>query len=81
MLYYKDDKALSDLVWLDPEATVNYIHTKILDKGIIARRGVVEKAFLEKKDKHLVRLLELEKVIYYNKNEDQYIIPGYLPLA
>ena len=81
VLYYKDDKELSDLVWLDPEATVNYIHTEILDKGIIERRGVVEKAVLEKKDKHLVRLLELEKVIYYNKNEDQYIIPGYLPLA
>ena len=81
VLYYKDDKELSDLVWLDPEATVNYIHTEILDKGIIGRRGVVEKAVLEKKDKHLVRLLELEKVIYYNKNEDQYIIPGYLPLA
>ena len=81
VLYYKDDKELSKLVWLDPEATVNYIHTEILDKGIIGRRGVVEKAFLEKKDKHLVRLLELEKVIYYNKNGDQYIIPGYLPLA
>ena len=79
VLYYKDDKKLSDLVWLDPEATVNYIHTEILDKGIIGRRGVVEKAVLEKKDKHLVRLLELEKVIYDNGQE--YIIPGYLPLA
>ena len=79
VLYYKDDEELSDLVWLDPEATVNYIHTEILDKGIIRRRGVVEKAVLEKKDKHLVRLLELEKVIYDNGQE--YIIPGYLPLA
>ena len=81
VLYYKDDKELSKLVWLDPEATVNYIHTKILDKRIIGRKGVVEKKVIEKKDEHLVRLLELEKVIYYNKNEDQYIIPGYLPLA
>ena len=79
VLYYKDDEELSDLVWLDPEATVNYIHTEILDKGIIRRRGVVEKAVLEKKDKHLVRLLKLEKVIYDNGQE--YIIPGYLPLA
>ena len=81
VLYYKDDKELSKLVWLDPEATVNYIHTKILDKRIIGRKGVVEKKVIEKKDEHLVRLLELEKVIYYNKYEDQYIIPGYLPLA
>ena len=81
VLYYKDDEELSKLVWLDPEVTVNYIHTKILDKGIIRRRGVVEKRVLEKKDKRLVRLLELEKVIYYDEKENQYIIPGYLPLA
>ena len=81
VLYYKDDEDLSKLVWLDPEATVNYIHTKILDKRIIGRKGVVEKKVLETKDKRLVRLLELEKVIYYDKKEDQYIIPGYLPLA
>ena len=79
VLYYKDDEDLSDLVWLDPEATVNYIHTKILDKRIIGRKGVVEKKVLEKKDERLVRLLELEKVIYDNGQE--YIIPGYLPLA
>ena len=79
VLYYKDDKYLSNLVWLDPEATVNYIHTEILYKGIIGRRGIIEKAVLEEKDKHLVRLLELEKVIYDNGQE--YIIPGYLPLA
>ena len=79
VLYYKDDDELSDLVWLDPEATVNYIHTKILDKRIIGRKGVVEKKVLEKKDGHLARLLELEKVIYDNGQE--YIIPGYLPLA
>jgi len=79
VLYYKDDEELSDLVWLDPEATVNYIHTKILDKRIIGRKGVVEKKVIEKKDEHLVRLLELEKVIYDNGQE--YIIPGYLPLA
>ena len=79
VLYYKDDEELSDLVWLDPEATVNYIHTKILDKRIIGRKGVVEKKVLEKKDEHLVHLLELEKVIYDNGQE--YIIPGYLPLA
>ena len=81
VLYYKDDKELSDLVWLDPEATVNYIHTKILDKRIIGRKGVVEKKVLEKKDERLVRLLKLEKVIYYDEKENQYIIPGYLPLA
>ena len=79
VLYYKDDEELSDLVWLDPEATVNYIHTKILDKRIIGRKGVVEKKVLEKKDEHLVHLLELEKVIY--DNGEEYIIPGYLPLA
>ena len=79
VLYYRDDEELSKLVWLDPEVTVNYIHTKILDKRIIGRKGVVEKTVLEKKDKHLVRLLELEKVIYDNGQE--YIIPGYLPLA
>jgi leucine-rich protein len=81
VIYYKDDKELSDLVWLDPEATVNYIHSEILNKEFIKKRGVVEKYLLPNKDKNLVRLLELEKIIYYNKNEDQYIIPGYLPLA
>ena len=81
VIYYKDDKELSDLVWLDPEATVNYIHSEILNKEFIKKRGVIEKYLLPNKDKNLVRLLELEKVIYYNKNEDQYIIPGYLPLA
>ena len=79
VLYYKDDEELSDLVWLDPEATVNYIHTEILDKRIIGRKGVVEKKVLQKKDQHLVHLLELEKVIY--DNGEEYIIPGYLPLA
>ena len=79
VLYYKDDKKLSHLVWLDPEATVNYIHTEILDKRIIGRKGVVEKKVLETKDERLVRLLELEKVIY--RNGEEYIIPGYLPLA
>jgi leucine-rich protein len=81
VIYYKDDKELSDLVWLDPEATVNYIHSEILNKEFIKKRGVVEKYLLPNKNKNLVRLLELEKIIYYNKNEDQYIIPGYLPLA
>ena len=81
VIYYKDDKELSDLVWLDPETTVNYIHSEILNKEFIRKRGVIEKYLLSSKDKNLVRLLELEKVIYYNKNGDQYIIPGYLPLA
>ena len=78
VLYYKDDKDLSDLVWLDPEATVNYIHSKILNKDSVGT-GIVTKRTLLRIDKNLVRLLELEKVIY--DNGEEYIIPGYLPLA
>ena len=78
VLYYKDDEELSKLVWLDPEVTVNYIHSKILNKGSVGT-GIVTKKDLLRIDKHLVRLLELEKVIY--DNGEEYIIPGYLPLA
>ena len=102
VLYYKDDEELSNLVWLDPEVTVNYIHAMILNKdsvgtGIVAKRDLLgdnhkhlyrislERWEIIKKigddNQHLIRLLELEKVIYYDKKEDQYIIPGYLPLA
>ena len=79
VLYYKDDEKLSNLVWLDPEATVKHIHTTILNKVSVGR-GVVAKEDLSG-DEDLIRLLELEKVIYYDEKENQYIIPGYLPLA
>ena len=79
VLYYKDDKELSKLVWLDPEVTVNYIHTHILNKDSVGRGVVAKEDLLEDENADLIRLLELEKVIYDNGQE--YIIPGYLPLA
>ena len=79
VLYYKDDEDLSKLVWLDPEVTVKHIHTNILNKDSIGTGGVAKEKLLEDNDEYLIRLLELEKVIH--KNGEEYIIPGYLPLA
>ncbi len=80
VLYYKDDKALRDIVWLDPEATVNHIHTEILKEKYIGQGGKVKVEDLTTAtNKYLVRLLQLEKVIY--QDGEEFIIPGYLPLA
>ena len=79
VLYYKDDEKLSKLVWLDPEVTVKHIHTNILNKDSVGTGVVAKEKLLEDNDEYLIRLLELEKVIH--KNGEEYIIPGYLPLA
>ena len=51
VIYYKDDKELSDLVWLDPEATVNYIHSEILNKEFIKKKRSCRKVFAPNKAK------------------------------
>ncbi|MBB4801926.1 internalin A [Flavobacterium nitrogenifigens] len=83
VLYYKDDEDLKDVVWLDPSKTVQYIHTNILSKeNIIAKRGIVERNIFDGfADEKIVKLLINQKVIFLDEYDNNYIIPGYLPLT
>jgi internalin A len=84
VLYYKNDKTLEDVAWLNPSKTVDYIHSNILSDAIIKRNN--GKLLFEdwKKicdDEKLERLLILEKVIFYDEDNHEYIIPNYLQLS
>jgi internalin A len=85
ILYYKDFEELKDVVWLNPSILTNYIHSNILTKDdLVKSRGVVnEDRFLNiaNNDSKIIQLLQLQKVIFYNKESKNYIIPSFLPLA
>ncbi|MEE1899989.1 leucine-rich repeat domain-containing protein [Flavobacterium rakeshii] len=79
ILYYKDE--LSEVAWLNPMNTVQYIHDNILSQKLLKEsNGVVnEKEF--NCDKNILNLLMLQKVIFFDKSENNYIIPNFLPLS
>jgi len=85
ILYYKDFSELNDVAWLNPSLLTKYIHKQILTtQDLIESRGnVSEEKFLTiaGNDKKIIQLLQLQKVIFHNKESKNYIIPSFLPLA
>ncbi|MDR1339765.1 MAG: leucine-rich repeat domain-containing protein [Prevotellaceae bacterium] len=88
VLYYKKNKLLNDVVWLNPAKTVKDIHDNVLskEKVKIEYEGIVpEDAFNGLcGDEKIRELLICEKVIFFdekNKEGARYIVPGYLPLS
>lgn len=85
ILYYKDFNELKDVVWLNPSLLTEYIHSQILTKEDLTKnRGYVsEDKFLKiaDNDTKIIQLLQLQKVVFYNKESKKYIIPSFLPLA
>ena len=80
VLYYNKEN-LNDVVWLNPAKTVEYIYNELLSsKKISECQGLVpEKDF--KIDDKIKSLLLAEKVIFFDTHNNEYIIPGYLPLS
>ncbi|MBG6062896.1 Leucine-rich repeat (LRR) protein [Flavobacterium sp. CG_9.1] len=85
ILYYKNFNELKDVVWLNPSLLTTFIHSKILTKEdlIINRGEISEEKFLDiaNNDLKIIKLLQLQKVIFHNKENKKYIIPSFLPLA
>jgi len=88
IIYYNNDKELNDVVWLNPQKTIEYIHDNILNKNIIFKindtgkipEDAFDKLFDTDDKKKIKKLLVNQKVIFHDKHEKRYIIPGYLPL-
>ncbi|EDP70247.1 leucine-rich protein [Flavobacteriales bacterium ALC-1] len=84
VLYYKTDESLNDVVWLNPSKTVEYIHSNILSEAIVKKKkGKLSRSDWEKicDDKKLERLLLLEKVVFHDEANGEFIVPNYLQLA
>lgn len=89
VLFYDDIKGLEDVVWLNPAELVRFIQDKILGKkGNDFPSGIVSRKIFETQinDDKLLLLLRTQKVIFLhqpskNNNDDEYIIPNYLPIA
>lgn len=87
VLYYHQDEDLANYVWLNPMATVAYIHKKFLGKKRIGKGCIGKSQFernLSDNDRLLLKLMLSEQMIFLDKREDEaqsrYIIPSYLPL-
>lgn len=84
ILYYKNIPALENVAWLNPQATVEHIHTEVFEKGKMEEfKGKVPKIDFEKicPDEKIRLMLKQNKVIYFDEVEENYIIPSYLPIA
>ncbi|WP_026707454.1 leucine-rich repeat domain-containing protein [Flavobacterium frigidarium] len=85
ILYYKNFNELKDVVWLNPSLLTTFIHSEILTKkDLILNRGEIsEEKFhdIANKDLKIIKLLQLQKVVFHNKENKKYIIPSFLPLA
>jgi internalin A len=84
ILYYNDDTDLKDIAWLDPTATIAYIHKNILkNEELIKNKGKIDRLKFEENDSKILKLLINQKVVFLDQNplEDKYIVPGYLPLT
>ncbi|WP_151950053.1 GTPase [Aliarcobacter butzleri] len=83
ILYY-NIPALENVVWLNPQATVEHIHKEVFEKGKMEEfKGKVPKTEFEKicSDEKIRLMLKENKVIYFDVLEENYIIPSYLPIA
>lgn len=81
ILYYKNE--LPDIVWLNPSALANYVHSTILDRNKV-QSGHVPFADFSQYDQNVLQLLILQKVIFlheFGRDGQEYIIPNFLPLA
>lgn len=84
ILYYKNIPALENVAWLNPQATVEHIHTEVFEKGKMKEfKGIVSRTEFETicPDEKIRLMLEENKVIYFDEVEENYIIPSYLPIA
>ncbi|SDF26795.1 leucine-rich repeat domain-containing protein [Cellulophaga baltica] len=85
ILYYKNFNELNDVVWLNPSLLTTFIHSKILTKEDLINNGgeVCEKKFysIANEDSKIIKLLQLQKVVFHDKEHKKYIIPSFLPLA
>lgn len=84
ILYYKNIPALENVAWLNPQATVEHVHTEVFEKGKMKEfKGIISKTAFEKicRDEKIRVMLEENKVIYFDEVEENYIIPSYLPIA
>lgn len=84
ILYYKNIPDLENVAWLNPQATVEYIHKEIFEKGKMKDlKGKIPKTEFEKicPDEKIRLMLKQNKVIYFDEFESNYIIPSYLPIA
>lgn len=84
ILYYKNIPALENVVWLNPQATVEHIHKEVFEKGKMRKfKGIVPKDDFEKicPDEKIRLMLKENKVIYFDEVEENYVIPSYLPIA
>ena len=84
ILYYKDDDDLKDIVWLNPTGIIENVHKKILSQKIIKEnKGIIDQKIFDKlvKDDKIIKLLINQRVIFLDEFENNYIIPGYLPLT
>jgi len=81
ILYYIKNKKLNDIAWLNPQKTVEYIHS-ILNKEALKNRGIINKdKFVQHiNDQAIIDLLIENKVIFLDTTiePNYYIIPGYL---
>lgn len=91
VLYYPQIKELENIVWLNPQKLVEYIQQNIFSKALIESKekgaGIIAKTDFEKivNDEKILLLLKEQKVIFLhsptgNSEQDEYIIPNYLPL-
>lgn len=79
ILYYKE--FLPDVIWLNPMKTIQYIHDSILSKDKLKRsKGKIKESDF-KHDSNIIELLKLQKVIFHDAVNKNYIIPNYLPLT
>jgi internalin A len=88
VLYYKDKDKLDNVVWLNPTKTVENIHENILSEQKIRDnkdrdKGIVKIDDFDNlcNDEKIKELLLSEKVIFFDKYKEQYVVPGYLQLS
>ncbi len=83
ILYYKDYDEINDVAWLNPQMLISHIHDNILSKNLLKDGGTIGKNdFLPIiGDKKLIKLLELQKVIFHDIHNERYIIPSFLPIS
>lgn len=80
IIYYRDE--MPDLVWLNPVALVNHVHTTMLSTEVIEKsEGLIPLDSFAADEQNVVELLIKQKVIFVHTASMQYIVPNFLSLA
>lgn len=80
IVYYRDQ--IPDMVWLNPVALVNHVHSTMLSTQVIEKsEGLIPLDSFSADEQNVVDLLIKQKVIFIHEASDQYIIPNFLSLA